>query len=169
MKSKIILCIVLAALCLSTGLYGRAHEQPIYQQPVVEVEGVRFTIDPRIELFHTLEVLQGIPLVNFVEIEYKQHILSYFKTYKNLAIFDYLSKNPMYGGIFSTIDGPIWFLLHLTEDLEWRDDIPDFETFDPKVDSLRLLMQDFVAETKYEDFFNAQRAFYDISPIEFTL
>lgn len=30
-----------------------------YEIPRIELKGVNFTVDPRIELFHTIEVLQG--------------------------------------------------------------------------------------------------------------
>lgn len=134
-----------------------------YEIPRIELKGVNFTVDPRIELFHTIEVLQGIPLVNFIDLDYKSKIQSHFEQYKNHPVFKYLDRNPMYGAVFHTIDAPITFLLQLTNEFEWRKDIDFAVAITPQLDSLRMMMKDFSEKANYPGFFNSNTDLYNIS------
>lgn len=40
-----------------------------FKEYKIVLNGVNFTVDPQIELFHTIEVLQGISLVNPIELD----------------------------------------------------------------------------------------------------
>lgn len=120
-------------------------------------------MDPRIELFHTIEVLGGTPLVNFIELDYKQKILTSFAKHKNHPLFAYLKHSNLYGKLFDSIDAPIWAMLHLTNDLEWRKDIDVPEAKNSAIDSLRILMKDFAKKSNYIGFFNSNIDFFQIS------
>ncbi|MCX2480247.1 DUF4932 domain-containing protein [Pedobacter sp. MC2016-15] len=151
-------------LCLSlSALAGFSQTPTTFQSYQVEVKGVNFSVDPRIEFFHTVEVLSGLPLVNFIELDYKQDILIKLAPYKNHPLFAYLKRNSLYGKLFNSIDAPIWTMLHMTEDLEWRKDIPVAEAKDPGLDSLRLLMKDFAKKSNYVQFFNSHADFFRIA------
>ena len=114
------LLILLSILCLanSEGFTQSTPNRKSFQNCRLVLNGVNFSVDPRIELFHTIEVLGGIPLVNFIDLDYKQKILNNFAKHKNHHLFAYLKNNSLYGKLFDSIDGPIWTMLHLTNDLE---------------------------------------------------
>lgn len=158
---------LLLSIILGCGV-SLVSAQPIkqnagYQDLRIVVEGVDFRVDPRIELFHTIEVLNGTPLINFIELDYKQQIIDNFAAYKGHPLFAFLRRNDLYGKLFHSIDAPIWTLLHLTQDLEWRKDIPVPEAKNPALDSLRVLLKDFAKRSNYPRFFNSHADFYRIS------
>lgn len=157
---SLLLCLSLFAL---EGFTQTSSARPTFQDCRQVLNGVNFSVDPRIELFHTMEVLSGIPLVNFIETDYKQKILANFAAHKNHPLFDYLKRNDLYGKIFNSIDAPIWAMLHMTDNLEWRKDIPVPEAENPMQDSLRILMKDFAKKSNYVLFFNSNTDFYRIS------
>ncbi|RAJ30316.1 DUF4932 domain-containing protein [Pedobacter cryoconitis] len=135
-----------------------------FKECKVVLNGVNFTVDPRIELFHTIEVLQGIPLVNSIELDYKEKIAANFKPFKQHALFAYLDRNPMYEKLFGNkIEGPIWFMLHLTNDFDWRKDVSSPDEKNPQLDSLRILLKDFSMKSNYPKFFNSNSDLYNIS------
>ncbi|WP_276088192.1 DUF4932 domain-containing protein [Pedobacter sp. JY14-1] len=158
---------LLLVLLLIVGPYSVfAHYSGIrkkFKACKIELNGVNFTVDPRIELFHTIEVISGIPLVNFIGLDYKEKIQANFAPFKDHPLFAFLKQNPVYGKLFKTIDAPIWFLIHLDNDLEWRKDVPYSEKENPKLDSLRLMMKDFAAKSGYAGFFNRNLDLYKIS------
>jgi hypothetical protein len=127
------------------------------------LNGVNFSVDPRIELFHTVEVIQGVPFVNFVDLDYKQKIASHFQRFRAHSLFVFLDKKGMYRDLFNTIDAPIIMMLHLTPDLEWRKDIAVPESKSATLDSLRMLMKDFAEKSDYATFFNSNADLYNIS------
>ncbi|MHA4893779.1 DUF4932 domain-containing protein [Pedobacter sp. PWIIR3] len=145
----------------ATGKAKRVKEK--FRAYKIVMNGVNFTVDPRIELFHTMEVMSGIPLVNFIELDYKGKIASRFAPFQQHALFNYVKEKGLYGGLFNSIDAPMWFMLHMTNDLEWRADIDVPEAKVPALDSLRLLMKDFLVRSDYPAFFNSNADLYKIS------
>jgi hypothetical protein len=127
------------------------------------VNGVNFSVDPRIELFHTIEVISGMPLVNYIDLDYKQKIATRFEKFSGHPLFEFIRRRPIYGKIFPSIDAPISFLLHLNNDLEWRKDIGLQEVRTGTLDSLRMLMKDFAQAADYKTFFNSNQDLYQIS------
>jgi hypothetical protein len=163
MRTTILILSFILCLPYSKGFTQKAFTKESFQDCRVILNGVNFSVDPRIELFHTVEVISGIPLVNFIDLDYKQKILSKFATHKNHPLFAYLKHNNLYGKLFDSIDAPIWAMLHLTNDLEWRKDIDVPEAKSSGIDSLRILMKDFAKESNYVAFFNSNTNFYRIS------
>jgi hypothetical protein len=161
---KIVL-ILLSILCLTNlqGFTQSTFNKKNFKECRLVLNGVSFSVDPRIELFHTIEVLGGIPLVNFIELDYKQKILTSFAKHKDHPLFAYLKRNNLYGKLFDSIDAPIWAMLHMNNDLEWRKDIDVPEAKNPGIDSLRLLMKDFAKKSNYVGFFNSNSDFFRIS------
>jgi len=136
---------------------------PKFRESKIVLSGVNFSVDPRIELFHTMEVLAGVPLTNFIDLDYKQKMAAAFAPFKEHRLFAYLAKNPLYGKLFNTIDGPIWFMIHMTPELDWRKDIEVPEMQNGALDSLRILMKDFSLKANYAAFFNSNSDLYQIS------
>jgi len=139
-----------------------------FKECKIELNGVNFTVDPRIELFHTIEVMNGIPLVNFIGLDYKEKIIENFAPFQNHPLFDFLKQNPIYGKLFKSIDAPMWFLIHLNNDFEWRKDVPVSERQNRTLDSLRSLMKDFSKKSNYPKFFNSNLDLYKISLVTLT-
>ena len=152
-------------LCLSTfaGISKTLPSNNTFTDCRMVVNGVNFTVNPLIELYHTVEVISGTPLVNFIELDYKQKIITNFAPYKSHPLFAYLQRNALYGKLFDSIDAPIWAMLHMTNNFEWRKDIDVPEAKNPALDSLRILLKDFVKKSNYVQFFNSNMDFYKIS------
>lgn len=156
-------------ICLFHPVFSQPRAgQEKYKEFKVALNGVNFTVDPRIELFHTVELLQGIYEVNSIDLDYKQKIATNFDPYKNHPLFAYLNRNPLYGKIFNTIDEPIAFLIHLTNDFDWRKDATYQYHKNPYMDSLRVLMKDFSIKSNYPKFFNGNADFYNVSLVTLT-
>jgi hypothetical protein len=165
MRSTLLTLSLTFCFCLPNleGFTQTTFTKETFQDCRLIVNGVNFSVDPRIELFHTMEVLAGIPLVNFIDLDYKQNILTSFAKHKNHPLFAYLKRNNLYGKLFDSIDAPIWAMLHLTNDLDWRKDIDVPEAKNSGLDSLRILMKDFAKKSNYARFFNSNADFYRIS------
>lgn len=126
--------------------------------------GVVFSVDPRIELFHAVELGSGTPQINPIEIDYKQKVDKEVSKYKNHPLFSFIKRNTIYNKLFNnSIDAPIWFLLNLTKDFEWRKDVTYADRNNLLLDSFRYYLKRFVDETDYIRFFNSNADFYNIS------
>ncbi|ADB42925.1 DUF4932 domain-containing protein [Spirosoma linguale] len=128
-----------------------------------QIKGVTYSVDPRIELFQTVMLLAGNPQINGADLDYKLLIATYFEPYQQHALFGFIKKYAPQGKLFTTIDGPIWFMLHLTPQLEWRKDLPNPYHQQPLLDSLRILVKQFARDSHYADFFNSNAEFYRLS------
>lgn len=126
--------------------------------------GVVFSVDPRIELFHAVELGSGMTQINPIEIDYKQKVDKEVSKYKNHPLFSFIKRNSIYDKLFNnSIDAPIWFLLNLTKDFEWRKDVTYADRNNLLLDSFRYYLKRFVDETDYTRFFNSNADFYNIS------
>lgn len=128
-----------------------------------ELNDVKFSVDPRVELYHAVELVAGIPLINYIELDYKEKIEANFAPYKGHPVFSFIQRHAQSGKLFTTIDEPMWFLIHLTNDFEWRKDITYPDAKNPYIDSLRMHLKDLSMQSNYADFFNAQSDLYNIS------
>lgn len=157
--------LILFYIFIGLPLTVKSHFQhkPSFNEYSTDIKGVRFSVDPRIEFFHAIELVAGIPLINHINIDYKQKINAHFQSFKNHRVFSYILENAPKGNLFNSIDGPIWFLLHLTNDFEWRNDIECPDAQNPYIDSLRIYLKDLSIKSKYTSFFNSNADFYNIS------
>jgi hypothetical protein len=128
-----------------------------------ELNDVKFSIDPRVELYHAVELIAGIPLVNHIELDYKQKIETNFAPCKNHPVFSFMQRHSRSGKLFTTIDEPLWFLLHLTNEFEWRKDVTYDNSKNPYIDSLRIHLKDLSLRSSYAKFFNTNADLYNIS------
>ncbi|PIQ20234.1 MAG: DUF4932 domain-containing protein [Cytophagales bacterium CG18_big_fil_WC_8_21_14_2_50_42_9] len=164
---KQILKLLLLLICLGFSYLAPANINRLkpdkFKEFKTEINDVKFSIDPRIELFHAVELAAGIPLVNPIELDYKQKIENHFAPYKSHPVFSFLNRNALYGKIFTSIDAPIWFLLHLTNDFDWRKDITYSDAQNLYLDSLRIHLKDLAIKSNYANFFNSNADLYNIS------
>ncbi|WP_276482633.1 DUF4932 domain-containing protein [Paraflavitalea pollutisoli] len=151
-------------LCLVTGSAALAHPapKPAFKSFKFEYGGVNFSVDPRIELYQAVVLASGVPLTNYIDIDYKTKVDLYMEKHKNHPLLQF-SKRHLHNGLFGYIDAPIWFLLHLDNNFDWRKDLTYDQAKDKKIDSFRTYLKQFVAETDYAQFFNSNEAFYNIS------
>lgn len=127
-----------------------------------EYGGVNFSVDPRIELYQAVVLASGVPLTNYIDVDYKEKVDQYMEKHKNHPLLQF-SKRHLHNGLFGYIDAPIWFLLHLDNNFNWRTDLTYELRDNAKIDSFRTYLKQFVAETDYAQFFNSNEAFYNIS------
>jgi hypothetical protein len=129
----------------------------------MEVREVKFSVDPRVELYHAVELVAGIPLINYIDLDYKQKIAANFAPYQDHPAFSFMKRHASSGKLFTTIDEPLWFLLHLTNDFEWRKDITYHDAQNPYIDSLRTHLKDLSLKSGYASFFNSNADLYRVS------
>jgi hypothetical protein len=125
--------------------------------------GVVFSVDPRIELYHAVVLGIGLPMISPVDIDYKQTVAKEMAKYKSHPLFTFAERNLKHGKVFNAIDAPIWFLLHLTNDFEWRKELAYPDQSNVYIDSFRYHLKKFVEETDYVNFFNSNADLYNIS------
>jgi hypothetical protein len=144
-----------------------AHPSPKARETFKEFKsvygGVQFSVDPRIELYQAVVLGSGIPLTNYVDIDYKTKVDKHISKYKSHPLFSFSERHLKNGRLFKYIDDPIWFLLHHTKNFEWRTDVTYDKRNDIYIDSFRLYLKRFVEETDYIHFFNGNADFYNIS------
>lgn len=149
--------------------YFQSYANASYSKPEkfkefnTELNDVKFSVDPRVELYHAVELIAGIPLINHIELDYKQKIETNFAPYKNHPAFSFMQRHSRSGKLFTTIDEPMWFLLHLTNEFEWRQDVTYENAKNPYIDSLRVHLKDLSLRSNYAKFFNTNADLYNVS------
>jgi hypothetical protein len=108
---------LLTAFSIST-FFAFAQSTQKTKQPFKDFRStygdVIFSVDPRIELYHAVLLAAGIPMVNHVDIDYKQKVHREISKHRNHPLFAFMQRNLSSGKVFTSIDEPIRFLLHLT-------------------------------------------------------
>ena len=127
------------------------------------IKGISYSVDPRIELLQTVMLLAGNPQINSVGIDYKLAIVNQFAAYGQHPLINFIQTYAPQGKLFSSIDAPIWYMLHLTPELEWRKDLINPYEKQPLLDSLRVLLKAFVIQSRYADFFNSNAQLYRVT------
>ena len=105
--------------------------------------GVAFSVDPRTELYQAVVLASGMPVTNYVDIDYKVKVDINISKYKLHPLFSFAERNLKTGRLFKYIDDPIWFLLHLTNNFEWRKDVTYEKRKDIYIDSFRYYLKKY--------------------------
>lgn len=108
-------------------------------------------------------LVAGNPEVNSVDLDYKLTIINRFGEYKNHPVIQFIRKYGPQGKLFTSIDAPIWYMLSVTPELDWRPDMPNPYEKEPLLDSLRLLTRKFALDTDFPGFFNDNSDFYNLA------
>jgi hypothetical protein len=159
--SKLILITLFSSCCLQALAYPGPRER--FKEFKHMYGGVAFSVDPRIELYQAVVLASGMPVTNYVDIDYKLKVDKQMAKYKNHPLFRFSEQHLKRNNIFKYIDAPITFLLHLDNNFEWRKDVTYEFRNDATIDSFRHYLRQFVRESDYIHFFNSNEAFYDIS------
>jgi len=137
----------------------KAEEIKPYQ---VKVNGITFSIDPRIELFNIIAMQAGHNGMTLSNIPYKQECLDYFSKYKNLEAPKLLMKTWQKGW---AIDDPMFFLLYLDYNFNFKEGL-DTELIKrgggiEQITKLAKSFKEFAQESDFSTFFNnVQKDFY---------
>ena len=114
---RLILLFSFFILFLNTGAFA-AEDLKAYD---VKVNGVNYTIDPRIELFNIIAMQFGHSGMTLSNIPYKKDILDRFFPWKDHAAPTVLRETWQKGW---GVDDPMFFLLHLDEEFRIKGSMP---------------------------------------------
>ncbi len=103
--------VILLLFCANT-INARAKEINTYKK---EVNGITFTIDPRIELYNIIAMQAGHHGMTKSNISYKQECLDYFSKYKDLEAPKLLIQTWKNGW---GVDDPMFFMLRLDNNFD---------------------------------------------------
>ena len=131
---------------------ANASEIKSYQE---KVNGITFTIDPRIELYNIIAMQAGHPGITASNIKYKQDCLEYFSKYKNLEAPSLLYETIQKGW---SIDDPMSFLLYLDNNFNLKKGL-NSETIKrgggiEQITKLAKSFKEFSEKSKFSTFFN---------------
>jgi hypothetical protein len=126
-----------------------------------KINGVELCIDPRIELFQVLNIVIGNPAINATDTDYKIAIFQYFEKHRTHPIYEIARGK--FRLVFKHMDAPYSLLIALNNDLKFRSDLDDNDWAEnPDVEELLTSLRQFMVDTDFIRFFNAQAAFYNL-------
>ncbi|MHB1105934.1 MAG: DUF4932 domain-containing protein [Lutibacter sp.] len=139
-------------LLYSNSFLAKATEIKSYQE---KVNGITFTIDPRIELYNIIAMQAGHPGMTPSNIKYKQDCLEYFSKYKNLEAPNLLYETIQKGW---SIDDPMNFLLYLDNNFNLKKGL-NSETIKrgggiEQITKLAKSFKEFAEISEFTTFFN---------------
>lgn len=134
-----------------------------FQTYQVQVNGINFRIDPRIELFNIIAMQFGHNGMTLSNIPYKKEMLDYFADYSGHKAPQLLLETWKKGW---GVDDPIFFLLYLDEDLHIKEGLPDgIIERGGGMEHLKKLagaFRDYAQQSQFQNFFeHIQRPFYE--------
>lgn len=127
-----------------------------------KVNGIAYSIDPRIELLNTVAMLFGHNGMTLSNISYKQETLTYFKPFRQHPVVDSLLNSFKRGW---GVDDPIFFMLCLDRKFNLKPGLsPEQIERGGGIDRLKLLaflFKDFMYKSDFHTYFNdIQQPFY---------
>ena len=149
---------VILILCLNQGLVKA-------MQPVERSVGrLNISIDPRIELLSTIQLLSNYPVVNR-NLPYSTEVLSYFEDFSSLeAVTMTSSLLQSYGFSY---DAPVTFMLYLSQPPEleptimFSDYLLERSGRGDNLEQYRKSIKEFAEKSNFEDFWNSKVPFYN--------
>ncbi|MES2515900.1 MAG: DUF4932 domain-containing protein [Bacteroidota bacterium] len=127
-----------------------------------KVNGITYSVDPRIELFNTVAMLFGHNGMTLSNISYKQETLTYFAPYKQHPVVDSLLNTFKRGW---GVDDPIFFMLCLDNKFDLKpwlsSGLIERGGGIDRLKRLAFLFKDFAKKSKFYTYFNEiQQQFY---------
>jgi len=160
MKMLYRVAIVLLFFCLNQGFVFGLGVQPVERS----VGKLRISIDPRMELLATVQLLSNYPIVNR-DLPYSQNILSHFESFSQqdaVAMTDSLTWTYGFG-----FDAPVSFILHLSQPPELNIHTPFSEGLlrrgggKDNLEQYRKSIKQFFKTSNFETFWNSKVPFYN--------
>ena len=136
---------------------------------IVTKNSINIIIDPRIELLSIVQYLSSYKekdecLITNSDFEYRNRVDEYFSPFKSheaVKLFDKLSNNSF------SYDAPPATMLYMTKDFQLRENIDISDDLiirigkKDNIEKLYDLLKNFSEETKFNDFYNANREYYN--------
>ena len=158
-KSNCFLSLILF-LCLNQYLVWGATIQPIERS----VGKLKISIDPRIELLATIQLISNYPQINR-NLPYSKDVLKYFENFSSQdAVKLTESLQQKYGFAY---DAPVTFMLYLSQphELEVHTELSDYllgrSGGDDNLEQYRKSIKQFTEISNFEDFWNNKIPFYN--------
>ena len=94
MKKSIQFLLVLTTLLfhLSIAYSKEVNYEIHYKVFNTNINGINFSVDPRIELFQSVMLLAGNPLINTADLDYKVAIFNRFAPYRQHPLFGFIKN-----------------------------------------------------------------------------
>lgn len=160
------LLILILVLCLNQYLVRGAPIQPVERF----VGKLHISIDPRMELLSTVQLLSNYPVVNR-KLPYSKEILQYFESFpsqKAVTMTDSLTQKYGFG-----FEAPVIFMLYLSQlpELEPQILLPDYlmardylmsqSGQGDNLEQYREAIKQFAKTSDFETFWNSKTLFYN--------
>ena len=149
---------VILILCLTQGLAKAA--QPIERS----VGKLQISIDPRMELLATVQLLSNYPVINR-DLSYSKEILTYFEPFSSQEAV--LLTNSLLQNHGFSYDAPVTFMLYLSQPPELEPQIK-FSDYLLKrsgegnnLERYRKSIKEFVETSNFEVFWNSKTSYYN--------
>jgi hypothetical protein len=128
-----------------------------------KVNGITYSVDPRMELFNTVAMLFGHNGMTLSNISYKQETLTYFASYKQHPVVDSLLNSYKRGW---GVDDPVFFMLCLDSKFNLNPNLSSglIERGGgiDRLKRLAFLFRDFANKSGFYTYFNEiQKPFYE--------
>ena len=151
------LCFLLLIACVEIYLTRTVYAQQVYSRHEVDINGLVFKIDPRIELLYSVGCVGGYPYMNKWDFRYKDEVNSYFLDCHNHNVIKLWQKMGPKG---FALDGPIFHVIRNVQNLNSQKDINSIAENDYQKFSLYL--KDFARDTNFAEFYNLHSDFYEL-------
>ena len=160
MKKKLCILSLILIFCLNQCTYDNATIQPIERS----VKKLKISIDPRIELLSTIQLMSDYHIVN-KDAPYSKSIKEHFKSFSSheaVRLTD--SLNQKYGFSY---DAPLAAMMHLSAlpELEVKIDFSDYllrrSGRGDHLEQYRKSIKQFSEASSFEAFWNSERPFYN--------
>lgn len=162
-KSQKTIVLLLLLTCNAASSFAQNNEGTTYLSNEVDINGLIFKIDPRIELLYVVGYVGGYPFMNGLDIRYREEVENYFSKYQGHEVISFWKEIGPKG---FTIDGPVFLVIRQTKDLNKREKIPvglsGSAGGERDHDKFIRLLKDFGEKSNFKSFFNSHRDFYSL-------
>lgn len=159
---KIVILLLLLTCNVSLS-FAQNNEGKTYLSNEVDINGLIFKIDPRIELLYAIAYVGGYPFLNGLDIRYREEVENYFSSYKDHEV---LSHWRQIGPKGFALDGPVFLVIRQIKDLEEREKTPEGLSKsaggEDDYDKFIRLLKDFGEKSDFKSFFNSHKDFYSL-------
>ena len=143
---------------------SQISSQEIFIQPIERnVEKLNISIDPRMELLSTIQLLSNYSFINR-EIPYSKKIIKNFKSFKNQKAVK--MTNTLFKKYGFSYDAPVEFMLYLSQPLELKRNL-SFSDYlleraenEENLEQYRKSIKEFAEKTNFISFWNKNIPFY---------
>ncbi|WP_284244974.1 DUF4932 domain-containing protein [Thalassotalea insulae] len=159
-----IICFLAAIASMATCVARHIKQAEIVS---VQLDKVRVSVDPRIELLSAIQVLSdeygSSPLVTRFAHDYKQHMLEYFLPFKHHAAVQQFDRLVNKGFTFArpvTAMLLLDYMFNVDENLQFSPDILTDQYSETEVKQFLVLVKQFAQEAQFAEFYQSEQGLY---------